>query len=258
MDTCGPAAVLAADLHHQHRMQFRVLLVLGVVNADPQLVPGELARRVALLAGVARRTQVVHRRRDRRRIKIECHRDQLPAAGDLRLHEPVGSRTDVAVRARDARVRRTLVRRVFRLHDCVAGRAAELHRLHVLDALVGADREHDCGDRGHHAEYQQQLARVRLVQVDDRQVRWRLAVRGCLPCTLLVAPDADRNQHQAEGHQRRQHQVSDDSQVGTALETRQLHHEQRDEQHYRNRSECRADHAERAAGNHRKEIPDHA
>ena len=80
------------------------------------LVAVELLRPVALLAGVARRPQVLHRRRNRPRVGVERHRQHLPRAGELRLREPRRARTDVALHARDARVRAVLVRGELGLH----------------------------------------------------------------------------------------------------------------------------------------------
>src|SRR5262245_33771501 len=106
-----------------------------------QAVPDELVRPVALLAGLARRPQVVDGGGYGTGRELQRDGDELPRAGELRAHEPAGTGTDVTGDARYARVRRPPVGRVLRLHDAMAGLSAERGRVHHLDPLVGCHGE---------------------------------------------------------------------------------------------------------------------
>ena len=163
VDAVRRAACLAAHLHHQRGLELGVLLVVRVVRAHLEALADELGRPVALFAGAARRAQRVHGRRDRARVQVERDCDQLPGARDLRLHEPLGARADVAAGAADAHVRRALEGGVLGLHDLVAGHAAELGRVHVVDGLEG-----QAGGQREHRHW--------------RAPRSRAARRACSPC----------------------------------------------------------------------------
>ena len=117
---------------------------------DAQAVLAVLLRPVARFAGLARWAQVGDRRRDGPRVGVERHREHLPHAGELALHEPPGARPDMALDALHARVRRVQVGRVLGLHHVVAGLAAERHRVHVVHRavaeLAGDGDVHDRGD----------------------------------------------------------------------------------------------------------------
>ena len=58
----------SAQVQHQHRLGLGVLLIVGKAGLDQQLFADKPGRRVAALAGVPRRAQARHRRRDRRGI----------------------------------------------------------------------------------------------------------------------------------------------------------------------------------------------
>ena len=62
----------AADVHLQRGHRLGVLLVVAVLDDALDLVAVELLGPVALLAGVARRPQVLHRRRNRPRVGVEA------------------------------------------------------------------------------------------------------------------------------------------------------------------------------------------
>ena len=164
------------------------------------LVAVELLRPVALLAGVARRPQVLHRRRNRPRVGVERDGEQLPRARELRSREPRRAGADVALHAGDARVRAVLVRGELRLHHLVADLAAELDRVHVLDAAIGRERHDD--DVGHVSAKMStaRAALVRVVEIDARPAQ----LDGALPAPPPAAlePGAERNQQKAEHEDR--------------------------------------------------------
>ena len=58
--------------------------------------------------------------------------------------------------------------RMFRLHDRMAGHAAELGRLHVVDALVRGTREDDDVEHRCADEDQRPALRRRLVEIENR------------------------------------------------------------------------------------------
>ena len=93
------AFVAAADLHQQHGLGRRIVLVVAELVDDPQPVFAVLLRPVAGFARLARGTQIVHRRRDGRLVSVEHHREYLPDAGELAAHEPRFARPDVALHA---------------------------------------------------------------------------------------------------------------------------------------------------------------
>ena len=99
---------------------------------------------------------------DGRGISVERDRDHLAHAGKLALHEPPGARADVALHAVHPRVRRILIGGEFRLHDGVAGLAAEGNPVHVIDGAVSklaGDRQvQQCGG----AEEVSQLAQFEI------------------------------------------------------------------------------------------------
>ena len=94
-----------ADLQQQCRRELRILLVVLVVLDDTELVTDVLGRPMALLAGLARRAQVVQWCRHRPRIQVKGYGNELPGAADLGFYEPVRAGTDMAFGARDALVR---------------------------------------------------------------------------------------------------------------------------------------------------------
>ena len=112
MPLMGPGGGLpAAHVKEDDGLLLGVGLVVGVARGDAQPVAGELGRPVTLLAGLPGRAEVVDGDRDGALVEVEGDRDELPGAGELRLHEPARPLADVAPRAGDARVRRALRRR---------------------------------------------------------------------------------------------------------------------------------------------------
>ncbi len=128
---------VAADLHEENRVGARVFLVIGEVRSHDHFVARESLRPMALLARLARGTQLFHGRRDRRVVGVERDGDHLAHAGELGPSEPSRARTDMAFDAGHSLVRRIAVGREFGLHDGVTGLPAELGGIHVLDAVVG-------------------------------------------------------------------------------------------------------------------------
>jgi len=119
--------ITTADFHQHLDRPRRILFVWQIMLECALGCAIEFLRPVALLAGLARRPQVLDRCRDRAGILVRQCRVNLVRAGELRFDEPTRARADVALDARDARVWRFLVSRVLRCHDRVTRLAAEGH-----------------------------------------------------------------------------------------------------------------------------------
>src|ERR1039457_857877 len=103
-------------------------------------VAGKFLRPVALLARVLCRPEILDRRLDWPFVVIEGERNQLLRAIDLRLHEPLRTRADVALDAFDPRVRPFAVGYELRVHRGVANLATKRHRLRIMVGLVATER----------------------------------------------------------------------------------------------------------------------
>ena len=248
VDALAAAGLAAAHLHHQHGLHLGVGLVLLEVGVDLEPVAHELVRPVALLAGLARRAQVVDGHGDRPRVEVERHRDELPGAGELGLHEPVRARADVALHALHPRVRRALVGRVLGLHHRVAGGAAELRRLHHLDALVGArpPRIISVDDRSA-ARKTRTLRRTRSTLRSRPAAVVRRLPRPAAAVAHALAPEAERDQRQPEDEDAGDDQEGEDAEVRAAVVADEVEREQRDEQDRADRGEDGAGQADRVA-----------
>ena len=98
----GPEIEAAAAGLEQHRgVGWRVFFVGAVAGEDAELVAVVLGRPVAVLAGLACRTQLVDRGRDRTLVQVESRRNHLPGAVELGVHERAESLAHVAVDAGD-------------------------------------------------------------------------------------------------------------------------------------------------------------
>ncbi|MHC4473976.1 MAG: hypothetical protein ACYS99_23835, partial [Planctomycetota bacterium] len=97
VDAVAAAGLLAPHLEHEDGLDLGVGLVLLVVCVDLEAVPYELVGPVALLAGLAGGTEVVHRRGDRPRVEVEGHGHDLPGPRELGLDEPARPGADVAL-----------------------------------------------------------------------------------------------------------------------------------------------------------------
>ena len=123
-----------------------------------------------------------------------------------------------------------MVGSVLRLHDRVAGFAAELDRLHDLDTLVGRAGQDDDVQHRRPDKDGQPAAGLRRVEVEDRHFRHMLVAVH----TIQLASEqecADRNQHQPDDEDDRQDQVRQDPEIRTALESHPFHEEQAYHQH---------------------------
>ncbi len=254
VDALGRPALDAADPQQQHRLELGVAFVVRVVRDHLEPVADELRRPVALLAGLAGRAQVVDRRGNRPRVEVERHRHDLPRARQLGLDEPVGAGADVALDALDPGVRRALVGRVLGLHHGVAGRAAELGRVHHLDALVGRGRQDHQVDRGHDQEGDDDPPRTVEIQIEDGERRWRRTGLPSDPLAPALAVDTPRDQQESQREERRQHQVGQDAHVRVAAVAHQLDGEQRDDQDPAGRGDGGAQQADRAARDRGEEV----
>ena len=225
VDAVRLSGLLAAHLDHQCSLELGIRLVVGEVRTDLEPVAEELGRPVALLTCACCGSQRVDRRRNRSRVQVEGHRDQLPGAGDLRLDEPFGSGPDVAARAADPCVWRALERGVFRLHDLVTGHAAELVGIHVVHGLVGEAGGECQGRDGERHETEQHAAGAFHIEIEDRQLADVLALRGEFRVAPLAPPDAEGHQQHAREEGHRQEDEGQDADVGPALESEALHDE---------------------------------
>ena len=207
----NPWEVRPADLQQQDVRRRGVLFVVRVLGPDEKLVAGEFLGPVAVLARVARRPEVLHRRGNGRVVGLEGDGIELAQAVDLGLDEPRRAGPDVALHAGHPGVGRVEVRRVLGLHHRVARLPAELSGVHVLDGLVGGrphDREIEEGQEEHEDHRPPQK---RAPEVDGRVVGRQLAF-----FPELAAPQqrAERHQDQAQDEDGRKDEEEDDAVVG--------------------------------------------
>ena len=247
VDPLGGAPLLAAHPHEEHGLLLGVGLVVAEARDDLDAVAHELARPVALLAGLARRAQIVDRRGDRPRIDAGGDRHDLSDARELGLDEPSRPRPDVTVDAADVGVGGALEGGELGLHHAVAGLAAELGGVHGLDPLVGGGRQDHDVQRGQHGEDEGAVADPRVVEVEHGKGRRRLAPRRGLPVAPALAEDAEGDQQQAGDEQGGEDQIGEDAGVRPALETEQLEREQGDDQNAGCRDHRGAEQADRIA-----------
>lgn len=119
------------------------------MRPDHESVAGELLRPVAPLAGILRGPQAGDGDWNRLLPTASDVRDELLEASPLGADEPDDARTDVAVGAGDAGMRRDGVSGFLGAHRQVAG-GAELRGVHDRQRAGRADAEDD--DRQHRAE----------------------------------------------------------------------------------------------------------
>ena len=142
-------SIQPAKVQHNHGLRLGILFVVGKTRLHQQFLADKPGRRVAALADVPRRTQVLDRRRNRRGIAVK--RDLKKLLGAVHLGGKVRCRAgaDVAGYAIHMRVRGDLVGRVLRVHH-VARLAAELRRIHVGRAAITGYRNHQQVQDGGH------------------------------------------------------------------------------------------------------------
>ena len=234
--------------HGQHRLALGVGLVLGELRDQAQPRAARLVAPVAQLAGLPRRHQAVRFEGGgyRPRVAVEDDLHQLACARCLALYPAHDPRRDVALHAGDLRVGRSLVARVLGRHH-VAGLAAELHGLHVLDGPVGELRSHGDVQHGRHAE-------------DDRQA----SVGGCpvgdfgqeAPADPVPGEeDAHRDQGQPQEEGEGQDHEGEDADVGILGVSAHLQGQQEEPAEQRAQRDAHAQQAQPMARHHEDERP---
>jgi hypothetical protein len=123
---------------------------------------------MAVFAGVPRRAQVFHWRRNGPGIGTKGDRKNLAQAGDFGAYEPARSWPYVAFDAFDPRVRGVLVSRKFRRHHCVARLTTERRGIHVGHAFVGSERKNQDVQQCRGADEQKTVLHHRNLQIDFR------------------------------------------------------------------------------------------
>ncbi len=139
----------------------------------------------------------------------------------------------------------------------MAGLPAELHRLHHLDALVGCAGDNHDIDHRRAEEDHRPASRLRIVQIEYRQQRRRLAA-GYFAQAAAVQDRANRDQDQAGHEDRRQYQVGQDAEIRSALEAELFHYEQTDDEHQARDGQPGANQARGVSGYRRQEVLEHS
>ena len=213
-----------AQMQYHHRLRFGILLVVGKGGLDQQLFSDKPGWRVAALADISRRTQVLHRRWNRRGIvgykfgSYPDHRmktDFNKLLGAVYLGGKIRSRAraDVAVNARHMRVRGDVIGRVFRMHH-MAGLPAKLRRIHVGGAAIaGYGHDQQVGD-GSHKHDVKAVAKDPVVEIDLGKFSRNLPGFHELSA---AQKHAHRDQQQSGHKQGRQQQEEDDSEIGVVI-----------------------------------------
>src|SRR5208283_969574 len=109
----------SAYFQQQDVLLGRVFLVVLVAGIHQELAAGKALRPVTLLTGLARRAEMLYRRRNGARISVERYREDLAQTGKLRAHKPRCSRPDVARDTVHPRVGRILIGRKLGIHHGV-------------------------------------------------------------------------------------------------------------------------------------------
>ena len=189
---------------------------------------------MAIRASFARRTQIVHGRLDRSVEVAGRDPPHLAQARQLGLDHRRRAASDVAGDAGDAAVGRLVVSVVLGLHDLVAGRSAELRRLHERHGFV-RDRRED--EDVHHRQEQHEgdapadglvLHGAGERQLDGLGVGDGTGVRAPAPS---LAQKTERDQEQADHHQRRHDQEEDRRGVGVEPRGHQIDGQRRQNDH---------------------------
>src|ERR1039457_2801557 len=195
VDTDRALPVASAHLQQKHVRLRSVLLILFVAGVHQKLVAGEALRPMTLLAGFTRRAQVLYRRRNRTRISMESYGDDLAQAGEFRPDKTTCSRADVTLDASYPRVRRILVGGVLGVHHGVAGFAAEVRRIHILNPAVRGGTENQDIQQRRHGNVLQRAPYHGQAQIDGRE---DLRQRPASAQTSAPEPNTNWNQEQAE------------------------------------------------------------
>ena len=198
------------------------VFVAEVVRAHELLVADELPTPVALLAGLARRTQVVDRRRDGPRVGVRGRGPDLSQARELGADVPAGTRADVALRAGDARVGRAVVGDPLGRHDVVTHLSAERGGLARLVRLVRPDahQQQDDEPSGQETEGHRHVPRAGEIHPE---LAGLLSLTS--PLAASLAPDPERHADEADHEQQGDRDVVEPD-VGRGARREDLQHEQ--------------------------------
>ena len=208
------------------RDALRIRLVVGVLAHRQRLHAMAHRGRMTRSACLERRAQVRLRRRDRLGIPVDQHVRELPRAGHLVLHERPPALADVAIHARDSRMRRVLPGGVLRVHRRVARLTAELRRLHRVQRPVPRDQHDDHVDRGQCGDGEQGATDSRLPEIDHGPGGRHARIATKRPA---MQPDPERNEQQAEDEDGGQRHEDDEARIGIVEEAERGCHRHRDE-----------------------------
>ena len=117
----------SANLQRQADGKWRVRFVRKEMRVSAVEVARIPLRPMTLFTGLLGWPKILHGRLDRPLNVIGERAVELMHAVELRFYKGFRSRTDMALHAADARMRRVQVSNEFWLHRRVAGLAAELH-----------------------------------------------------------------------------------------------------------------------------------
>src|SRR5260370_19545966 len=157
-----------ADFQQYGRCLRRVLFVVLVRGFHHELISREALRPVALLAGLAGRSQEFHGRMDGARVSVKGDRKNLANTGKLRADKPARARPDVAFHAIHVSMGRALVRGEFGSHHCMTGLPAELSRIHVGDASIGGGTKNNDVQERRDGDKQNRMPDHGIPQADGR------------------------------------------------------------------------------------------
>jgi hypothetical protein len=150
---------------------------------------------------------------------VQHVRDELVRAVDLRLHEPLGAGTDVALHAIHARVRAALVGDPFGIHRLVADLAAELRRLRVVVSLEAAEgAQYDKAERTA-AEECDPAALFGFGKVEPPFVRLR---GGVLDGPTPLRPRAEKHRRNPRDQETGRDDVSEDAEIRVRVARREI------------------------------------
>src|SRR5215207_9973851 len=186
----------------------------------------EFLRPVTLLARLPGGAHVVDRSRNRLFVITGDHPPQLPGAVRLRANKVAGAAADVTGHAFYPRVRCVLIRDVLGLHRRVADLAAELTRLHVVNATVSGQRNDQRIDDSEGEYDRGNTTMMAVAEVDHRPVTlaWMQAIASSRP------PHSRRDKEQPEGERGRDGDEDDDADVRVGESAEEFEDEENDEE----------------------------
>ena len=209
------------------------------MDAMPQLGAEELGGPVTLFTRFPGRPQIVNRRWDRFRVRIESHREDLADAAELGLDEPVRSGSDMAVRTGDPRVRRSEKARVFGMHDRMTYLPAELSRVGVMVPFVAADGDERYHRQGAEPEYCQALSVPRILQVQMKDGQRAQLFRRQFAEPSALAQPSQRYQDEPQDKHGRQNEEDPQSGVRVPGRCHDFDQQKGDKEKYRQARQSR-------------------